>query len=324
VCSVCALRINKNDSELYCVHCYGEARCIPTDTAVEELTEYVSRNEMLRSLAAIGHRITDSTNVDNDAIEDIYETVIINKQTIYDETLGNRVPFPKEQSTYLEKSVSKVCVFNIKDGGRYMKNQQMTTQQKISLTKLLTELTTVPKPNPNEDKVYRVISPIVRKFADGSRVKTGTRLCKRSCRHGTDPKAVDIRLSSGHVIEYEDEIGICLQHMVRASMKSAIYKVKVAFTYSNLVACSCNCKAGSFGLARIVCVHILPILFQIGQLLHYCMSEHILVELTNFYTHDIHLINNDVALVKAIYILIRSEQGHEPDTNIPIEQLLLK
>jgi hypothetical protein len=158
--------------------------------------------------------------------------------------LSERIKYPKQCTTYLQ-TVKKVTTFKIKDGGRYLQNNGLSKKQKVQITKLLTELVTLPKVNPKEHKTFEVIAPIIRRFAEGSRLKDGNRLCQRSVRHGTDPRQADIRLCKGHVFdeeeEQEDNIGLVLKHNVKASMKNDAYDVEVAFTCSDLIACSCTC-----------------------------------------------------------------------------------
>jgi hypothetical protein len=104
---------------------------------------------------------------------------------------------------------------------------------------------------------------------------------KRAIRHTVDPRTPDIRYSTSQTIEVQGEIGLLVHTQVKATMRNATYDVKVAFTKNNLVACSCTCQAGSMGEERIVCVHILPILFQLTQLTYFGMGQHILIEISN-------------------------------------------
>jgi hypothetical protein len=325
ICYCCAIPINKEKCEMYCINCYIQEKSIPSEPF--ELTSHVSRSDMLRGLASLGSWVKDSNDIDNDAIEDMYDTMVLNKEAVFDENILNRVQYPKESTTYLTEEVSSVCEFAMKDGGRYIHSTKMTTQQKKDLTMLLTDLTTIPEVDAKENnKCYRVIPPIIKKFAQGARVrKKVIRLWNRSYRHSVDLKSIDIRSCSGQVMEYEGQIGLVLKHVIKASMKSGAYNTQVAFTRTDLVACSCTCQCGSFGIEKIVCTHIFPILFQIGQLMHHCLSEHILIELTNFFSGNRMIeLKNDEEMIRSIHILIRSEQGYEPDKTQPIEELLLK
>jgi SWIM zinc finger len=66
-------------------------------------------------------------------------------------------------------------------------------------------------------------------------------------------------------------------------MKQVIYNVQVALTSTVLLACTCTCKAGSVDKEKIVCVHILPVIFQIGQIMWKGLSEHLLLGFSKFY-----------------------------------------
>jgi hypothetical protein len=60
------------------------------------------------------------------------------------------------------------------------------------------------------------------------------------------------------------------------------YNVSVCFSSETIHSCECSCQCGSQQDERILCVHILPVLFQISRLTFECFAEHILVELASF------------------------------------------
>ena len=130
---------------------------------------------------------------------------------------------------------------------------------------------------------YRVFPNIIIDFVSKARRNSGYRLCKRACRHALDPKSSDIFFAKGKIIKYISKMGLLIHHEVRASMKNGTYFVSVAFTSNTIVACSCTCKAGSSNNEKTICVHILPIHFQITQCLYKFMAENILIELANFW-----------------------------------------
>jgi hypothetical protein len=221
--------------------------------------------------------------------------LITNKQATYDENITEGIKYPLYPSIYL-KEINEITTFDLKEGGRYMQSNILTIQQKINLTKLLTEFVTLPTTiNTEESKYYTIIPNIVRKFAEGCRVGSGFRLIKRAVRHSMDPKSIDIQECKGQVFEVDNKIGLVISHQIKASMKTAIYNVTVALTCTNLLACTCTCKAGSMNNEKIVCVHILPVIFQIGQLMWRGLSEHMLVEFSNYYQseYNIYLANNN-------------------------------
>ena len=73
--------------------------------------------------------------------------------------------------------------------------------------------------------------------------------------------------------------GVALENKIPASMKDTEYKVKVAFTKDNLLASRCECHAGGDEKQRVVCVHTLPVIYQLTMLLDDGLSEHLLIEL---------------------------------------------
>ena len=65
-------------------------------------------------------------------------------------------------------------------------------------------------------------------------------------------------------------------------MKQDTYQVEVAFTQENIIACSCTCKAGALDSERVLCVHVLPVLFLISQEMFKHLLEHILYEWADY------------------------------------------
>jgi hypothetical protein len=213
-----------------------------------------------------------------------------------------------------KKDMKKLSEIKIKDGGLYMANNNLTSSKKAKLTSLFADLVDIPTPIVGEPKTYQLIPPIIRKFASGSRVLLGHRLLRRAVRHGIDPRTPDIRHARGHIIEEKGEIGLSLHHQVKASMRQEIYQIQVAFTSSGLVTCSCNCKAGSMGEEQIVCVHILPVLFQLTQVLYFGMSQHIQIEASNFFNGNTEALTSEEesGFIHALKLLLRADIGYIP------------
>ena len=79
--------------------------------------------------------------------------------------------------------------------------------------------------------------------------------------------------------EKDKSMGLVLENVIPASMKDAEYNVKTAFTKNELIACKCDCHAGGHNDERVVCVHILPLIYQLTMLLDDGLAEHLLIEL---------------------------------------------
>ena len=72
-----------------------------------------------------------------------------------------------------------------------------------------------------------------------------------------------------------------MKNNVPASMKQQTYNVTVLYSKSGILTCECDCKAGSKGLDKVVCVHVLPVLMQLVVFFIEDLGEHILIELCN-------------------------------------------
>jgi hypothetical protein len=127
---------------------------------------------------------------------------------------------------------------------------------------------------------------MIQNFADASRFHSGFRLLKRAIRHAMDPQAASILSASGSVIQYGSQVGLHLRHKVKASMKADVYSVEVSFTKSCIIACKCNCKAGSTERDKVVCVHILPVIYQVTLLLFDGLGEHTIIEWANYWNQN--------------------------------------
>ena len=62
-------------------------------------------------------------------------------------------------------------------------------------------------------------------------------------------------------------------------MKSTEYNTFATSNKDALLACKCDCQCGASGVEAVVCVHILPLIFQLALLLVQGIAENILLEL---------------------------------------------
>ena len=86
------------------------------------------------------------------------------------------------------------------------------------------------------------------------------------------------------------DIGIVLSNGVSASMaKREKYYSSVAITRKCLVATRCKqCRIGNKkDDGRIVCIHNLPLVFDVSLIFYDGFSQHLLIELANRWVHDI-------------------------------------
>ena len=70
-----------------------------------------------------------------------------------------------------------------------------------------------------------------------------------------------------------------MNNLVPASMNQNKSDVLLAFSSDELMACKCDYKYRGEGGQKIICVHILPIIFQLSLLVVEGLAENILLEL---------------------------------------------
>jgi hypothetical protein len=156
VCLICAIEIEKKDcdSEMYCIGCYSEEKCIPTTRQyIQEHELTVTNEDMVVALQSLGMQVCTSNEMTE--VNDIYDALIINRKATYNGLdLMQQILFPSQSSTYLKNFVS-IGDFLLRDGGRYFSNNTLSTAQKLELTSLLTELTNTPiTKNFDEDRAF--------------------------------------------------------------------------------------------------------------------------------------------------------------------------
>jgi hypothetical protein len=273
ICSLCKFEHNKN---VYCVNCYVSEKSFPTNDL-----DVMPIHEMREALIRIGLDVAVGELASE--IIDWYDALVVKRNSVYDNEIVEGITMPAENSNFINE-VEVLQDFDVKEGGRYIRDDNIQLGHRMELLGLLSDLVSI---TPNEGtgkseiKAYSVMPKFLLDYANSARLHSGYRLVKRCVRHAMDPRAVSILHSSGKIVKYEEEVGLCLRHKVKASMKINVYDVMVCFTRTKIVCCSCTCKAGSSGCEKILCVHILPVVYQYSMLLYDGLSEHLLVELAN-------------------------------------------
>jgi hypothetical protein len=122
---------------------------------------------------------------------------------------------------------------------------------------------------------------------------------------------------------------LLIEHTVKASMKQIEYNVVVCFSENTVVACSCDCQAGCYEDGRVLCVHILPVIYQLTFLLFDGLADNILVELSNQWTAKYEQQVSSVEMKNEIrkYFLIlktAAQQYEDADEFLDLEALMHK
>jgi hypothetical protein len=118
-------------------------------------------------------------------------------------------------------------------------------------------------------------------FAEAARLHEGFRLIMRCLRHAIDPQAFSLIYATGYIVLYEEQPALLLHHRVKASMKDQLYEVSVCFTEKTIISCQCSCKIGAMELERVMCVHVLPVIYQMTLMLFDGLADSCLIELAN-------------------------------------------
>ena len=155
VCCTCKfeekLEERLNEKKILCSNCYTELMSAQQTTTTALTEEYISRQEMVVVLAAVGSEVrATGSYVD---IYELYDALIVNKKAAFDSNaLFRQVSVPEQSSSFLD-SIEFISKFDILNGGRYMHELCLMIQQKIEITKLLAELVTFNN-NRNENNLF--------------------------------------------------------------------------------------------------------------------------------------------------------------------------
>ena len=112
-------------------------------------------------------------------------------------------------------------------------------------------------------------------MAEKSCVDRGHQLLEQCGKHALDPKDYPLLKRQATIFWNTDfaQLGIKFLNTIPASMSGKQYPVQCAVTNSNIICCSCSFKSGS-EKNKIVCVHFLPVCFQLSILLSEVLAEH--------------------------------------------------
>jgi hypothetical protein len=105
-----------------------------------------------------------------------------------------------------------------------------------------------------------------------------------------------------------------------------VYSSTVCFNHEDLLCCSCDCRAGCEGNGKVLCVHILPLLYQITHFLFDGLADSILVEYANRWKsiQDYEFIKSQHDEIKNNVMLLKtaSQQYHINEDEQEIHEIL--
>ena len=107
-------------------------------------------------------------------------------------------------------------------------------------------------------------------------------MLKRCIWHAFDSRCKSVDTGVGTlVLDKNGEVVIRLGSQVPASMRKDMYETEVVATSTKLLCCKCSCPCGSNDDERIVCIHILVVLYLLSMLLIEDLTEHMLISLAS-------------------------------------------
>jgi len=127
--------------------------------------------------------------------------------------------------------------------------------------------------------VHGVMPDLFVCFAQECRIDNGIRILKRAVRHAIDPRMPNFMNDQIEIGIRDNNLYFNINGQVRASMKSALYNTRVAFSKQALLACTCSCQSGCEKENRHACIHVLAKAYQLTIALYDGLAENLLVEL---------------------------------------------
>jgi hypothetical protein len=256
---------------------------------------------------------------------------------IYDEEkIRKLISVPKHSSNYLHDIPNNsLFPFKFSNGASFIVDKKLTGDQFIKLLNIMTSLVTMYNNdntivNSNNKNTYKNLPTTIvgcalraRWHQDGK-----TRLLRRAVTHAVDQRTDNILddNTNGEVVTYDNQPAILVSHGMKASMRKSNYRAVVCFNSDTVIACQCDCKAGAFVNGKVLCVHILPIIYQITFHLFNGLAEHIITEVANQWNRLSVDMDEDMKNdVKHHLMILKSATRHYDDgneENINIETFL--
>ena len=234
-------------------------------------------------------------------------SIYIDTNYMFEKKLSD-ILYPVHTSDSIHNNTFKTHLsFDLKDGGCFIKHQDITTRVKFHITHMLANLITFDKNYKDLPKAATALPAMIVKFAQGMRVDNGERMMTRCIRHSMDPKCPPITSAAIKIISCDNTYGLSINGKIPPSFKEGLYDVTTIFTTEKLLATSCDCKSGSIcesnkgaddyinEYGKHGCVHCLPLIYKLTILLMDGLAEHYLIELASCFddTDMVTMTDND-------------------------------
>jgi hypothetical protein len=279
VCSGCC---GNNGDRTLCLHCLAAESLVPSRDG-----GYMERILKMRNKLDERFKFDGAHELPPADVEEAYEAAM--KSVRNHESLMNDVKYPLYSTSEIKMQSHWKSIYTIQfcKGGTFIADPLLKAHVPAILELFAAFVTYSDEETKHTDwikdpAIYAAMPSMIIEFTRNSRIDSGYRL-ERCARHGLDPRMDSMFDNTASIVQLEDgSLGLYVNSKVPASMKKDVYDVSVVHTATDLLACecSCNCKIGSKGDDRVVCVHICPLPYKVTELLLEDLSEHILLELT--------------------------------------------
>lgn len=224
--------------------------------------------------------------------QDMEKASVLEVSEMYDAVVQKRILLSPEPSKLVKYpllctediiKLGVLCTFDMAEGGRFMRDENLSDKQRIELLVLFSKLVRFGGSScdhrGSDKAVYSAVSDILVNWAENSRYDTGYRLLERACRHAHDTKGPELCQATGAVVDYQGKTCLKIDATIRASMKDQVYRTCIVISDCDLVACGCTCPAGSCGVERHVDVHVAALVQKLSLFLFDGLGEHLLIEM---------------------------------------------
>ena len=171
VCCVICNHNNKDNNQTYCAKCYLPSYCLENNIQETIETETsTSKEEMIQLLSEKGITVLQSVHVSE--INEIYDSLKISSNYLYDNSIESTIKIPEQQSNYL-LSIQPISKFRFLDGGNFIFKKEHTIEDMVGLMEIMNELVNIKKINADNNQslnsTYHSILPVlIIKFAEES------------------------------------------------------------------------------------------------------------------------------------------------------------
>ena len=306
----------QNKESDMCMMCYKNKTTSMFQSEINDKESFVSIKVMKKKIVEKNIFLPKTATVHE--IEDIYHNQVL-VEAPYEKAVANTL-FPIHSTSFfssIEKDI--VCESFFCNGFGFLSDRDMIPDKLVpDIVELFGTLATY-KGNDSvisgSPPFHYSLPSIILDFAEKSRPSPGPafKLLRSCIRHATDTLMPSIFDQPFKLFTCGSTVGITLQNRVPASMHSKHYKVKVAFSKNELLSCSCDCfSSGNASSDKVTCVHNLPLIFQLSELLHKGIAQHFLLDLASRWTKNIEEIVSKRKLFErmeeSIIVLSRASQ----------------